>query len=68
MRLKSKETKSLIKRLIGRKTIPEFAQEMGITHQTVRNWLHGDQTPSPVFQRLLREYAEKNGIEIPELK
>ena len=67
MKLTIEESKVIVQQLKGRKSVEEFARELGIAHKTVDNWQRGLYTPSPICQRLLREYAEKNGIEFPDL-
>lgn len=60
------ETKKLVSKLRGRKSQEEFARELEISYKTVANWECGNFTPSQICQRLLREYAERHNIEMPE--
>lgn len=65
MQMSTEETRSLIESLMGRKSVGEFAREIGASPQAVYNWLNGAAIPSPVFQKLLIEYGERNNIEMP---
>lgn len=45
-------------------TQQEFAKELGVTRQSVSNWERDSFKPTPVVEKLLRDYCEKKNIKI----
>ena len=38
-----------------------IAREIGVTQQSVRNWMVGGRRPMPVMRKIIREFIERHG-------
>jgi len=39
-----------------------IARELGVTQQSVRNWMVGGRRPMPVMRKIIQEFIEKHEI------